>query len=188
MLDLTLALLEESTSSPPFTGEDFLRKLFPNFWSFLINFLALGVLFLCVFFLAYKPIKKFVQKRKEYIADNLKDSEESKAKYEGLLKDSDSVVIDAKKRADQIVKEAQADANAEALRIRENANDEASRRLKAADEEIKQARKKAQKDIRDEIVNVAMDASKAVLGREVNEEDDHRLVKDFIDDLKEGKR
>lgn len=187
MLDLTLALLEESTSSPPFTGEDFLRKLFPNFWSFLINLLALLVLFVVIFLLAYKPIKKFVEKRKEYIANNLKEGEEAKTKYEGLLKDSESLIVDARKRADQIVKEAQADATAEALRIESSARDEASRRLEAADEEIKQAQEKAKKDIRDEIINVAMDATKAVLGREVSSDDNRRLVEEFVSDVKEGK-
>ena len=40
----------------------------------------------------------------------------------------------------------------------------------------------------DEIVNVALDASKQVLGREVNSEDNAKLVSTFADDVKkEGK-
>ena len=182
MLYLKLAILE-STSSPPFSSEDFLKKLFPNLWSFLINLIALIVLFVAIFLLAYKPIKKFVAKRKEYVASNLRDAEEAKAKYEGLIGDSETIVSNAKKKADEIVKEAQADANAEANRITSEARDEASRRLIAADEEIKQAQEKAKQSIREEIVNVAMDASLKVLGREINDDDNRRLVAEFVEDV-----
>ena len=182
MLYLKLAILE-STSSPPFSSEDFLKKLFPNLWSFLINLIALIVLFIAIFLLAYKPIKKFVEKRKEYVASNLRDAEEAKAKYEGLISDSETIVSNAKKKADEIVKEAQADANAEANRITSEARDEASRRLIAADEEIKQAQEKAKQSIREEIVNVAMDASLKVLGREINDDDNRRLVAEFVEDV-----
>lgn len=51
-------------------------------------------------------------------------------------------------------------------------------------EEIKQARQEAEAAIHDEIVNVALLASKEVLGREINETDNRRLVDDFIKDIK----
>lgn len=186
MLDIMLAVLEDSTSSAPFTGDDFLRKLFPNFWSFLINLIALFVFVLVLFLLAYKPAKKFVQARKDYIEGNLKAGEEAKTKYEAMVKDSESIVVDARKRADEIVKQAQADANAEALRITTSARDEASRRISDADEAIKQAEEKARQSIQEEIVNVALDASKKVLGREINEDDNRRLVASFMNEI-EGK-
>ena len=47
-------------SAPPFTAEDFLNKLFPNFWSLLINLLALIVLFVFLYKIAYKPVKKYL--------------------------------------------------------------------------------------------------------------------------------
>ena len=56
---------------------------------------------------------------------------------------------------------------------------------KKADEEIALAREKARKDAKDEIVGVAIAASSQVLGREVNEEDEKRLLKDFVNDVEE---
>ena len=183
MLDFKLAILEQSTSSAPFTTEDFLRKLFPNFWSFLINFIALFVLIAAVYFLAHKPIKKFVERRREYVASNLRESEEAKEKYEAMVRDSDHLVSDAKKKADEIIKQAQFYATVEAARITDSARDEASRRLLSADEEIKQAKEEARESIRQEIVNVALDASKQVLGREVSQADNARLVAEFVSDV-----
>ena len=48
----------------------------------------------------------------------------------------------------------------------------------------KQAEAKSKKAIHDEIVNVAMDASKAVLGREVTSKDNAKLIDDFTSGVK----
>ena len=48
------------SSSAPFTPEDFLNLLIPNFWAFLIQLLALIVLITAIIFFAYKPDRKSV--------------------------------------------------------------------------------------------------------------------------------
>ena len=55
---------------------------------------------------------------------------------------------------------------------------------KAADEEIALAKKKSEQDVQREIVGVAIAASEAVLGREVNKEDEERLLADFVNEVK----
>ena len=49
--------------------------------------------------------------------------------------------------------------------------------------EIAKSKEKALDDIHNEIVNVALDASKAILNREINEEDNSRLIEDFIKEV-----
>ncbi|MCR4562712.1 MAG: hypothetical protein K5694_05895, partial [Bacilli bacterium] len=79
-------------SSSPFTAEDFLNKLFPNLWSVLINLIALIVLFLVVYFVAYKRIKKYKDARKDYIERNIRDAEQAKRLHEGKAKEADAVI------------------------------------------------------------------------------------------------
>ena len=184
MLRFPLTVFEDSSANAgPFSSEDFLNKLFPNFWSFLINLLALIVLFVVIFFLAYKPIKKFVKARQDYVEGNIRDSEAAKKEYEEKLKNSDALIDEAKKEADDIVNAARLDAAAEALRIQEEAQKQAAKKFDDAEEAIRLAEKKSREEIQKEIVNVAMDASKKVLGREVNEEDHQRLLDDFVRDV-----
>jgi len=184
MLRFLLPIFEDSAEgAAPFSSEDFLNKLFPNFWSFLINLGALIVLFLVIFFLAYKPVKKFVKARQDYIEGNIKDSEAAKKEYEEKLSESDKMKDDARKEADAIMDKARLDASAEALRIQEEAKKQAAKQIKDAEETIRLAEKKSREAIQEEIVNVAMDASKQVLGREVNEEDQKRLLDDFVRDV-----
>jgi len=171
----------------PFTAEDFLNKLFPDFWSFLINFLALIVLFFAVYFLAYKPIKKYIDARKDYIEHNLRDSERAKKINEDKAKEGDAIVSDAKKEANEIIVKAKTDASVSAESIVTQAEKDAQERQKAADLAIKQEEEKSRRAIHDEIVNVAIDASKQVLAREVNEKDNAKLVKSFAESVSKEK-
>jgi F-type H+-transporting ATPase subunit b len=187
VFDASSSASSDSTNVP-FTAKDFLDKLFPNFWSFLINFLALIVLFIAVYFLAYKPVKKYLSARQDYVEHNLRDSERAKAINESKVAEGDQIIADAKSQATTIVAKAKTDATASGQAIIANAEKEASERQKAADEAIKQEEEKSRRAIHDEIVNVALDASKQVLGREVNTEDNAKLVASFADDVKkEGK-
>lgn len=174
-------------SDTPFTPEDFLNKLFPNFWSWLINFLALIVLFVFVYFVAYKPIRKYIKSRGDYVEHNLRDSEEAKAIAERKAKEAEQSISEAKGQADAIIKKAKGDAEIKAGEVLSEANQTIAKKQKDADIAIKQAEEKSKKAIQDEIINVAMDASKQVLGREVSSDDNKRLVKDFVKDV-EGEK
>ena len=73
-------VLEDSAASQnvPFTDEDFTRKLFPNgIWDLVIQLAAFVVLLVVVFFIAYKPVKKMVAKRREYVASQIASAEEA---------------------------------------------------------------------------------------------------------------
>jgi F-type H+-transporting ATPase subunit b len=189
---VTFLLFEATSSSSgdaaPFSADDFLNKLIPNFWSFIINFAAMIVLFIAVYFLAYKPVKKYVNARKDYVEHNLRDSEQAKAMNEAKAAEGDQIIADAKAQANAIVTKAKADATSSSEAIVAEAEKEAQTRQKAADEAIKQAEEKSRREIHDAIVNVALDASKQVLGREVNSEDNAKLVSDFADEVKGEKR
>ena len=172
-------------SSAPFTPEDFLKKLFPNFWSWLINFLALIVLFIAVYFLAYKPIKKYINARKDYIEHNLRDSETAKEINERKVKESESLITNAKVEANEIIKKAKDDASKQASLIVEEAKLDALKKQKDADISIKKAEEKSKEKIQKEIVNVAMDATKKVLQRDLKEDDERRFIEQFVKDVSE---
>ncbi len=53
-----------------------------------------------------------------------------------------------------------------------------------AENDIARMELEAQDKIKKEIVSVALDASKELLGREVSSEDNNRLLEEFIEDVK----
>ena len=56
------------------TIKDYISKnLIPSWVSFVVQFTALVILVLVVFFVAYKPVKKMLTKRADYVENNIKD-------------------------------------------------------------------------------------------------------------------
>ena len=86
-----------------------------------------------------------------------------------------------------IVEKAKEDALLERQTILDKAKDEKQAELQRTREEIAQEIEASKDEIHREIVSVAIDASSKVLQREVNKEDNEKLIDRFIDDLKESK-
>ena len=166
------------------TAEEFQHKLIPNWASFVVQLAALVVLITVVMIFAYKPVKKIVTKRQEYIENNIKEAENSKAIWkENELKSKEAVLASTRTAAD-IVSDAKDAALVERQKILDEAAKEAERMKKEAENDIARMREEAKEDIRKEIVSVALDASKELLGREVDSSDNSRLIEEFIEDIK----
>lgn len=166
---------------------DFLDKLFPNPWDALAVFLAFVVLLLVVFFFAYKPVKKLIKKRGDYVEDKIKTAETREKESQKLLSDANEEVKAKRIEAMGIVEKAKEDANKERAAILEKAKEEKQAEIKRTREEIAQEIEASKDEIHREIVSVAIDASSKVLEREVKKEDNEKLIDSFIDDLKESK-
>lgn len=174
-------------SSSPFQDSTFLQKLFPNFWDFLVQFLAFIVLLVVVYFLGYKRIKKLIKARKDYVEHNLRDSEDQKAIAERNAKLSAETIDTSKKEAATIVANAKVEADKQAAAILAKAKEDAILEKQKADQDIAAAKKKSQDDVHKQIVEVALSASSQVLGREVDNQDNARLVDAFVNDLDKKK-
>lgn len=159
------------------------EKLIPNWFAFLVQLVALIVLLIIIFVFAYKPVKALLDKRADYIEKEVKDAEENKRIAEKNALESEQLVIDSKKKANEIIKDATLKAENNSRKILDETNQTISKMKRDAEEDIAKSKEQSLKDIHDEMVDVALDASKEILKREVNEKDSRRLAKDFIDDL-----
>ena len=179
---LSMPLLS-SCGEAPFDSNSFLQKLFPQPWDALAIFLAFIVLLLVAFYLGYKPIKKLLKDRKDYVEGNIKTAEAREEKSRSLVKEAEQNVLDSKKEAEKIIEKAQEDAKKQKEIILKEAKEESRLEKEKAKQEIAQEIEASKDEIHREIVSVALDASSKVLGREVDEKDNKRLVDDFINDL-----
>ena len=166
---------------------DITEKLFPNPWDALAVFLAFVLLLIVVFYFAYKPVKKFLKQRGDYVEGKIKSAEEREEKSHQLLSEANEEVKAKKIEAMGIVEKAKEDAQKERAAILEKAKEEKEAEIKRTKEEIAQEIEASKDEIHREIVSVALDASSKVLEREVNKKDNEKLIDSFIDDLKESK-
>ena len=186
-LILALSTFSLSGCADAIKKNDFLDKLFPNPWDALAVFLAFIVLLLAVFYFAYKPVKKLIKKRGDYVEDKIKTAETREKESQKLLNEANKEVKAKRIEAMGIVEQAKEDANKERAAILEKAKEEKQAEIKRTREEIAQEIEASKDEIHREIVSVAIDASSKVLEREVNKEDNEKLIDSFIDDLKESK-
>lgn len=166
------------------SSNDFTSKLIPNWPSFVAQLGALIILILIVIIFAYKPVRKIVDKRQEYIMKNIKDAEEAKANWQENELESKAAVLASKKEAANIINEAKLEAEQEKAKILEEASQEVIKMKQDAENDIVRMEEEAEEQIRQEMVSIALDASKELLGREVNSKDNSRLIEEFIEEVK----
>lgn len=163
--------------------ESIIDALVPNFWAFLTQFLALIVLIVLVSIFAYKPIRKFLDSRSDYLDNEIKSANKNNADSKVRLQEAEQNVADSRKEAVKIIEEAKDTANTERKKILDDTSKEVIKMKAKSEQDIKDSRVRAEKDVQKEIVNVALDASKHVLNREINEEDNKKIIDAFVTSL-----
>lgn len=150
----------------------------------LLNIISIIVLYLVVKKLAYKPVKKFLDARTEKIeaeksaaSKTLSEATEMKEKYDELLKDCETAKADAIKEGIQKAKE-------ESKEIIDSAREQAKTIVDKANRNVAQKEQEIIENSREEIVNLAIDASATLLRREFDDSDNKKLIESFLDSLK----
>ena len=159
---------------------DVVSKLIPNWTSFVVQLAAFLVLVAVVIYFAYKPVKKMIKTREDYIDENIKQSELAKTRANDNIIKSEETLTESHKQANEIIEQAKLDAENERYRILEETNLLVSKMKQDALEDIKQSKEDAKEEIRKEMVNLALEASGEILGRNVSTKDNEKLADDFI--------
>ena len=159
------------------------EKLIPNLLSFVVQFLSFLVLIIAVFILAYKPVKKILKKRADYIENEIKEARQNNLEAEKNLTEAKEMVASSKVQASEIIARAEKQGQERYDMMLVSANNEIVEMKKDAEKDIERAKEEAIQDIRNEMVNVALSASEEILKREVDSQDNKRLAEDFINRL-----
>lgn len=147
----------------------------------IINIINIIVLFVIVRGLAYKPVKKFLDARKERVSKELSDAakarqnaEEEALKYKELTEKS-------KAEGTEIINTAERTAKQSAAEIIASAKQSAAEITEKARENAKREREAQVASMKDEIAELAFDISRQVLSREVTDEDNMRIADSFFE-------
>lgn len=160
--------------------------LLPNLWITLTQVIVVIATAVVVIVLAYKPMKKKLKQRQDHIEGNIKEAEEKNAKAEEKIKEADCKIEEAKKEAGEIIQEAQKTAEMKAADVQRNLALSIETQKEQAHKDIEAERNRMLSEAHDQILSTAIDTSKKILGREINEEDNKKMLDDFINQLNEG--
>jgi F-type H+-transporting ATPase subunit b len=158
-----------------FIGVDFWTALFV-----LLN--TLTVIFVGTKFL-FKPVMKMIESRQKEIDDLYQDAGEAKEQAQAMQKEYQQKLSDAHAASEQIVRDAVSRGQAREEEIIRQANADASALLDKAVADIALEKKKAINDAKDEIAGIALEIAGKVVGRQLSDADQTKLVDQFIDEL-----
>ena len=159
------------------------NNMLPNLWVTLIQ-LAMFVLIAILFMVfAYKPIKKKLEQRANYIDKNIKDSEKLIKESENKINEANSTILASQKKAGEIVSTAQKNAEIKAQAVEKELKETIEAQRVLAHKDIEDERKKMIEEANEHIVSTAIETSKQILKREVKVEDNDKYISDFIDQL-----
>lgn len=152
----------------------------------IINIINIILLFVIVRALAYKPVKKFLDDRRERIAAEKREAEEQKAKAEEMYSQYEQLLAENKNSRAEIMSAAERDAKASAAEIIENAKKTAREITDKARAETAKEREAAVASLKKDVTGMAFDISERLLSREITDKDNQRIADDFFESYSES--
>jgi F-type H+-transporting ATPase subunit b len=157
-----------------------LTLLVAQIFNFLILFAILGAV-------AYKPMIKFLDGRREKIAKGLEDARRAEERLANIEKDYQTRMDAARADAQKMVAEMTANAEKNSAAIVAKANEDAAKIKATAQEEAETERNKALADLRSQVVTLSMAAANKLIGASMDEKRQRALVDEFFSGVKSGK-
>jgi F-type H+-transporting ATPase subunit b len=156
-----------------------------NFWTALFTLLNFLALFFVLKRFLVGPVIKIIQDRQKEIDDMYDAAGNAEKQAKAMEAEYQQKLEVASETGERIVKEAVARGQAREEEILRQANAEASAIMDKAVADIAMEKKKAINDAKDEISGIAIAIAEKVVARELNNEDQRKLVDSFIDELGE---
>ncbi len=163
--------------------ETTVNNMLPNLYVTLMQLLLFIVTVVIFILLAYKPLKKKLKQRQDFINKNIEDSIDKNKKADENIKRSQEVILESQKKAVDIIQDAQMTAEYNLSRAQKELQVTIENQKNQAHKDIEAEREKMLKEAQNQIIESAIDTSKEILKREVKLEDHKKFVDDFIKEL-----
>ncbi len=162
---------------------DVASQLFPNPFTMAFTLLVTAVLFFFIYKFVFDPARAMIQKRQALMAAELSDA--AKAKEEASIdrEKAKEEIFKARDMASEIIADAKLKADETKGEILKSANDKADDMYRKAKDRILKEEKEMREGLNDEIVDVALEASKKLLGDKDLSKQDEEAIDRFIREL-----
>ena len=162
-------LLGTSVAGVEFNGGDILFQLV-----MFIILLALLKKF------AWGPIMGIMKQREEHIASEIEAAEKSRVDAAKVLEEQKALLKEARQEAQLMVENAKKHGDSQREEIITTARQEASRLKEAAKVEIEQQKEQAITALREQVASLSVMIASKVIEKELNAEDQQKLIDDYI--------
>lgn len=183
-----LVLTSCDTSNITNSIQDAVANALPNLWISLTQLGAFLVMVFIFFKFAFKPIKNKLKQRQDLVQKDIDDARKAKQDAELDREVASQNIKDSRIQAQQIVEDAKKEADLKANTIISKANDDADNIRAQGEKDAQEKKKQIDREAHNIIINTAIDASKEILGREIDEKDNEKVVEDFINQIEKDNK
>ncbi|HNW85809.1 MAG TPA: F0F1 ATP synthase subunit B [Candidatus Limiplasma sp.] len=148
--------------------------------SILLHVVNAAILLVALYFLLYRPVRRYMNNRSSTVAKELQDVLDAQEKLRVEQDEAQQEVQAAQKQAADVVAKSVAQAQEQAQHILEDAHSDAELTLRQARTETEFMRRNARNEMRDEVANLSVELAERILQREVKQDDHAKLVEDFL--------
>ena len=145
-----------------------------------LTLIAVFVLFLGGSFFFFNPARKFLEKRKQSIADDIEAAQKEKEEAERLKNEYEDKLKNVDAKVEEILSDARQRALANENRIVADARDEAGKIIDNAHREANLEKQKVVDDVKEEVINVASAMAGKIVAASMSEADQKRLLDETI--------
>jgi F-type H+-transporting ATPase subunit b len=142
--------------------------------------ITFGVLLFLLYKFAWKPILSIIDKREKTIQDSLDNAEKAHTEAQSLLEKHEQMIKDAEEEAQKLIKENREAAEKSRQEIIQQARASAETMVQKAKDEIEKEKETALHTLRAEVADLAISATKKIIGETIDEAKQRALVDEFI--------
>jgi F-type H+-transporting ATPase subunit b len=144
---------------------------------------AFGVTFFVLKKVAFKPIQKTIDDRRDRIQSAVEEADNARNEARDLLEQNRAILAEARSESAQILAEARKVADAQIQRAKDEAEVERQRRLEDTRKQIDAETTRALDLIRNEVADLTLEATQRVVGKVLDSADQRRLIDEAVEGL-----
>ncbi|MCX7621689.1 MAG: F0F1 ATP synthase subunit B [Acidimicrobiales bacterium] len=138
------------------------------------------VLWALMKFVLTKPILKIMQDRADKVRGDLDAADRARASAEEAIAQYNAALASAKAEATRLIEDARAQGEAKRRELMAAAEADVAAMRAAAAQEVAQAKAAALAELRGEVATIAVDAAKAVIGKDLDLAAQRPIVDDYL--------
>ena len=149
------------------------------FWSVIVFVILIVILWRFVL----KPVNKMMIKRQEEIQEAVNIADKQKQEAQEFIEGQKMQLEAAKKEARQIIEDSKIAARKIKDEIEEKAAEKSRTILDSALEEIRAERDRSVVAVKNQIIEIAMDATERIIGKSLSEEEHKKLIEESLKEV-----
>lgn len=176
---------------PVEVGKSFSEKflnIFPNVPLMIATIISFILAFMFLTYFLYKPLKRKMKERHDYIQNNIDASLKEKQLAIQKTNEANSKLIDAHKQADVIINKAKLRAEKVIISYAADAKRKSNNLLQEANRDIAAQKIEFAQKSKEKIAEAAVELAKKILTNEVSIQSQKSLINEFLNDQIDDKK